>query len=380
VAAASELRLLVLPGDGIGTEVMAGCARVIEWFELNRGLRVRIDQALVGGVAIDAEVAAISDETMAIAAAADAVLFGAVGGPAWDDLPRARRPETGLLRLRKELDLFANLRPAVCYPELAAASALRPELAVGLDLVVVRELTAGAYFGEPRGISELPGGGHRAVDTQAYTSFEIERVARAAFELAQARRGKLCSVDKANVMETGQLWRRTVSALAGDYPDVDLSHMFADNCAMQLARRPEQFDVIVTDNLFGDLLSDETAALAGSLGLLPSASLGAVGQPGRIRGLYEPVHGSAPDIAGQGIANPLAMILSFAMCLRHSLGRAADAHLLEAGARGVIASGLRTPDIATGGETASSTSEMTTALLGELDRLAQTAGAASMAR
>lgn len=372
MAAASELRLLVLPGDGIGPEVMAECARVIEWFELNRGLRARIDQALVGGAAIDAEGAAISDETMALAEAADAVLFGAVGGPAWDDLPRARRPETGLLRMRKELDLFANLRPAVCYPELVSASALRPELALGLDLVVVRELTAGAYFGEPRGITELPGGGHKAVDTQAYTTFEIERVARAAFELARTRRRRLCSVDKANVMETGQLWRRTVQALATDYPDVELSHMFADNCAMQLARAPVQFDVIVTDNLFGDLLSDETAALAGSLGLLPSASLGAVGQPGRKRGLYEPVHGSAPDIAGQGIANPLAMILSFAMCLRHSLGRSEEADLLEGAVRAVIAQGLRTPDIAAGGPSIGA-GGMTTALLGELDRLAEAA-------
>jgi 3-isopropylmalate dehydrogenase len=373
VAAASELRLLVLPGDGIGPEVMAECARIIDWFELNRGLKARVDQALVGGAAIDAEGQAISDETMAVAAAADAVLFGAVGGAAWDDLPRARRPETGLLRLRKELDLFANLRPAVCYPELVCASALRPELARGLDLVVVRELTAGAYFGEPRGLTELPGGGLKAVDTQAYTSFEIERVARAAFELARVRRGRLCSVDKANVMETGQLWRRTVQALAAGYPDVELSHMFADNCAMQLARAPAQFDVIVTDNLFGDLLSDETAALAGSLGLLPSASLGAVGEPGRTRGLYEPVHGSAPDIAGQGIANPLAMILSFAMCLRHSLGRAEDAGLLEDAVRAVIARGLRTPDIAVAGERPAGSAEMTSGLLLELDRLAERA-------
>jgi 3-isopropylmalate dehydrogenase len=237
--------------------------------------------------------------------------------------------------------------------------------------MVVRELTAGAYFGEPRGISDLPGGGRRAVDTQAYTTAEIERVARVAFDLARHRRGKLCSVDKANVMETGQLWRRTVQALAGDYADIALSHMFADNCAMQLARAPAQFDVIVTDNLFGDLLSDETAALAGSLGLLPSASLGAVGQPGRIRGLYEPVHGSAPDIAGRGIANPLAMILSFAMALRHSLARPDDADLLEASARAVVARGLRTPDIAAAGEPVVGASEVTSALLEELDRLAQ---------
>jgi len=375
VAAASELRLLVLPGDGIGPEIVGECLRVVDWFEANRSLRLRIDQALTGGAAIDAEGAAISDETMAIAFAADAVLFGSVGGPAWDHLPRAQRPETGLLRLRKELDLYANLRPAVCYPALAGASALKPEIVAGLDVMVVRELTAGAYFGEPRGISDLPGGGKRAVDTQSYTSFEIERVARAAFELARGRRGRLCSVDKANVMESGQLWRAVVSGLAAGYPDVELSHMFADNCAMQLVRRPSQFDVIVTDNLFGDLLSDEAAALAGSLGLLPSASLGAVGEPGRARALYEPIHGSAPDIAGQGIANPLATILSFAMCLRHSFARPHDAELLEAAVLAVLDRGLRTPDIAAAGEPVVGSAELTSALLDELGRLADSSPA-----
>jgi 3-isopropylmalate dehydrogenase len=372
VAAASELRLLVLPGDGIGPEIVGQALRVVGWLQANRDLRLRIDMALVGGAAIDAEGAAVSDETMATAFASDAILFGAVGGPAWDDLPRSRRPESGLLRLRKELDLFANLRPAVCYPALAKASALKPELLAGLDIMVVRELTAGAYFGEPRGVFDLAGGGRRAVDTQAYTSHEIERVARVAFDLARGRQGRLCSVDKANVMETGQLWRSVVSGLAGDYPEVELSHMFADNCAMQLVRRPAQFDVIVTDNLFGDLLSDETAALTGSLGLLPSASLGVVGEPGRARALYEPIHGSAPDIAGRGIANPLATILSLAMCLRHSFARPADADLVEAAVLAVLDRGLRTPDIAASGEAVVGSAELTTALLDELDRLAGT--------
>ncbi len=373
MAAASELRLLVLPGDGIGPEIIGETLRVAAWCQTRRGLGLRLDMALVGGAAIDAEGQAISEETMALAKASDAILFGSVGGPAWDELPRARRPETGLLRLRKELDLFANLRPAVCYPALAGASALRPELIAGLDIMVVRELTAGAYFGEPRGISDMAGGGKRAVDTQAYTSFEIERVARVAFELARGRQGRLCSVDKANVMETGQLWRAVVSGLAGDYPDVELSHMFADNCAMQLVRRPSQFDVIVTDNLFGDLLSDETAALTGSLGLLPSASLGAVAEPGRALALYEPIHGSAPDIAGKGIANPLATILSFAMCLRHSFARPADAALLEAAVLAVLDRGLRTPDIAAAGEPTVGSAFLTSALLDELTRLTDTA-------
>jgi 3-isopropylmalate dehydrogenase len=363
-------RLLLLPGDGIGPEVMAEVGRAIAWLGERRGLGFATETALVGGASLDAHGVPLTDETLARAEAADAVLFGAVGGPRWDSNPFHLKPEQGLLRLRKELGLFANLRPAVCFPALAEASSLKRELVEGLDIMILRELTGGVYFGEPRGTEILPDGQKRAVDTQVYTSGEIERIGRVAFELARKRRNRVCSVEKANVMHTGVLWREVMTALgARDYPDVALSHMYADNCAMQLVRAPKQFDVIVTDNLFGDLLSDCAAMLTGSLGMLPSASLGAVDAQLRRKALYEPVHGSAPDIAGQGIANPIAMLASFAMMLRYSFDLGEDADRLEAAIARVLASGLRTADIMQEGMTRVSTEAMGTAILAELDRL-----------
>jgi 3-isopropylmalate dehydrogenase len=303
--------------------------------------------------------------------AADAVLLGAVGGPKWDHLPFAQKPERGLLRLRKEMVLFANLRPALCFDALVDASSLKPELVAGLDIMIVRELTGGVYFGEPRGIETLPDGSRRGVNTQVYTTPEILRVARVAFDLARKRSNRLCSVEKANVMESGVLWREEVTKLhKAEFPDVELSHMYADNCAMQLVRRPKQFDVIVTDNLFGDILSDAAAMLTGSLGMLPSASLGASDASGRRAALYEPVHGTAPDIAGKNKANPLATLLSFAMMLRYSFDLAADADLIEASVQDVLADGKRTGDIAKPGQPVISTSQMGDALLAALDKRA----------
>jgi 3-isopropylmalate dehydrogenase len=313
----------------------------------------------------------LADGTMARAMEVDAVLLGAVGGPKWDDVPFERKPERGLLRLRKEMALFANLRPAIVFDALAEASSLKTELVRGLDMMIVRELTGGVYFGTPRGIETLPDGTRRGVNTQVYTTPEIQRVARVAFELARKRGGRVCSVEKANVMESGVLWREEVQKVHDiEFPDVALSHMYADNCAMQLVRQPKQFDVIVTDNLFGDLLSDCAAMLTGSLGMLPSASLGAPDATGRRRALYEPVHGSAPDIAGQGTANPLACLLSFAMMLRYSLDLGDDADLVERAVAQVLSQGTRTADIATPGATKVSTSAMGAAVLQALDRLA----------
>jgi len=337
--------ILVTPGDGVGPEVMTEALRVLDWLAEHRGLDLVREEALVGGAAIDAEGAAISDETVARAKAADAVLFGSVGGPKWDGKGFDNRPEIAILRLRKELGLFANLRPAMVYDPLVDASSLKPEVIRGLDIMIVRESTGGVYFGEPRGIETLPNGVRRGVNTEVYDTIEIERVARVAFELAQKRGKRLCSVEKANVMESGLLWREHVTSLAPDYPDVSLSHMYADNCAMQLARNPRQFDVIVTGNLFGDLLSDLASMLTGSLGMLPSATLGAPDASGRRPSLYEPIHGSAPDIAGQGIANPLAQILSTAMMLRYSLDRAADADLVERAVVTALERGARTRDL-----------------------------------
>ena len=364
-------RLLILPGDGIGPEVMGEVRRVIDWMAKRRAATFDVKEGLVGGAAYDVHGTPITDETMAQAMEADAVLLGAVGGPKWDDLPFADKPERGLLRLRKDMDLFANLRPAVVFDALADASTLKEEVIKGLDIMIVRELTGGIYFGEPRGIEDLPDGTRRAVNTQVYTTPEIQRVARVAFELAGKRGNRVCSVEKANVMESGVLWREEVQKVHDtEFAGVELSHMYADNCAMQLVRNPKQFDVIVTDNLFGDMLSDTAAMLTGSLGMLPSASLGAVDGSGRRLALYEPVHGTAPDIAGKGLANPLATLLSFAMCLRYSFDMGEDADLIETAARKVLDGGLRTADIMQPGKAKVSTSVMGEAITGEMDKLA----------
>ena len=364
-------QLLILPGDGIGPEVMGEVSRVIDWLDAKRRVTFSVETALVGGSAYDAEGAPVSEATMAKALSADAVLLGAVGGPKWESLPFELRPERGLLRLRKDLSLFANLRPATVFDALADASSLKPELVRGLDLMIVRELTGGVYFGTPRGIETMPDGQKRGFNTQSYTTSEIERIARVGFELARKRRNALCSVEKANVMESGVLWREVVSELhRTDYADVALSHMYADNCAMQLVRAPKQFDVIVTDNLFGDILSDCAAMLTGSLGMLPSASLGAPDASGRRKALYEPVHGSAPDIAGRGVANPLASISSFAMMLRYSFDLDEDAALIEAAVERLLAKGIRTADIGIAGIAPVSTAEMGRALIRELEAAA----------
>lgn len=368
--------LLILPGDGIGPEVMAEVRKVIAWFGKRRGLVFDVDEDLVGGAAYDAHGTPLSDATMAKAQAADAVLLGAVGGPAYDNLDFAVKPERGLLRLRKEMDLYANLRPAQCFDALADFSSLKREVVAGLDILIVRELTSGIYFGDPRGIHSDDNnpdneGGRVGINTQRYTSGEIRRVARSAFELARKRKNRVCSMEKANVMESGILWREEVQWVHdNEYPDVELSHMYADNGAMQLVRRPSQFDVIVTDNLFGDILSDAAAMLTGSLGMLPSASLGAPMANGRPKALYEPVHGSAPDIAGQGRANPIACILSFAMALRYSFDRGGDADLLERAVEKVLADGVRTADLmAADGGTPVGTSEMGDHIVAALDQL-----------
>lgn len=357
-------KILVLAGDGIGPEVMRQVRRIADWLAKRRSVGFDMEDGLVGGAAIEASGVPLTDETMADAMAADAVLLGAVGGPQWDNLPFERKPERGLLRLRKDMALFANLRPAFVFDALVDASSLKPELVRGLDMMIVRELTGGVYFGEPRGIETLPDGTRRGINTQVYTTPEIERVGRVAFELAAKRRGKLHSVEKANVMESGQLWREEVTKLHGErFKDVTLEHMYADNCAMQLVRNPKQFDVIVTDNLFGDILSDCAAMLTGSLGMLPSASLGAVTANGRRPAMYEPVHGSAPDIAGQNIANPLACMLSFAMMLRFSFDLTEPADHLENAIHNVLNDGKRTADIMQPGMTKLSTSEMGDAVL-----------------
>jgi len=363
----STRTILFLPGDGIGPEVMEEVRRVIGWFN-GRQLALEVEEDLVGGAAYDRFGTPLAETTLEKAKTIGTVMFGAVGGPNYDSLPFDKKPERGLLRLRKELGLFANLRPAMVFPALADASSLKRELVEGLDIMILRELTGGVYFGEPRGIERLPDGQERAVDTQVYSTGEIERIARVAFELARARKNKVTSVEKANVMYTGVLWRRVVQDVHDrDFPDVALEHMYADNCAMQLVRKPKQFDVIVTDNLFGDLLSDCAAMLTGSLGMLPSASLGAPGPDGRRKALYEPVHGSAPDIAGQGIANPLACILSFAMLLRWSLALPEEAARLERAVARVLEQGYRTPDIMQPGCTQVSTAEMGSRVLEALD-------------
>jgi len=364
----SNPSILILPGDGIGPEVMTEVRKIIAWFGDKRGLAFDLSEDLVGGAAYDVHGTPLADETMEKAQEVDAVLLGAVGGPKYDVLDFSVKPERGLLRLRKEMDLYANLRPAQCFDALADFSSLKPEIVGGLDIVIVRELTSGIYFGEPRGIIR-EGNERVGINTQRYTESEIARVARSAFELARRRDNKVCSMEKANVMESGILWRDVVNEVhAAEYSDVELSHMYADAGAMQLVRAPKQFDVIVTDNLFGDLLSDAAAMLTGSLGMLPSASLGAPMANGRPKALYEPVHGSAPDIAGQGKANPSACILSFAMALRYSFDLGDEADRLEKAVEAVLASGVRTADLMQAdGTQPASTSEMGDAVITALD-------------
>lgn len=360
--------ILILPGDGIGPEVMAEVRKIISWFGEKRDVVFDVSEDLVGGTAYDKYGSPLHDDTMAKAQEADAVLLGAVGGPKYDVLDFSVKPERGLLRLRKEMDLYSNLRPAQCFDALADFSSLKKDVVAGLDIMIVRELTSGIYFGEPRGIFE-EGNERVGINTQRYTESEIDRVARSAFELAMRRGKKLCSMEKANVMESGILWREVVTEVAKDYPEVELSHMYADAGAMQLCRWPKQFDVIVTDNLFGDLLSDAAAMLTGSLGMLPSASLGAPMENGRPKALYEPVHGSAPDIAGQGKANPIACILSFAMALRYSFDLGSEADRLEAAVEQILADGVRTADLlGEEGKDHVSTSQMGDAVIAALDK------------
>ncbi|KPN61751.1 3-isopropylmalate dehydrogenase [Aliiroseovarius crassostreae] len=363
----SNPSLLILPGDGIGQEVMAEVRKVINWIGDKRGVSFDVSEDLVGGAAYDKYGVPLADETMAKAQEVDAVLLGAVGGPKYDDLDFSVKPERGLLRLRKEMDLYSNLRPAQCFDALADFSSLKKDIVSGLDIMIVRELTSGVYFGEPRGIFE-ENGERVGINTQRYTEAEIERGARSAFELAMKRDKRLCSMEKANVMESGILWREVVTRVSKEYPEVELSHMYADNGAMQLVRAPKQFDVIYTDNLFGDILSDCAAMLTGSLGMLPSASLGAPMANGRPKALYEPVHGSAPDIAGEGKANPCACILSFAMALRYSFDMGEEADRLEAAVEKVLADGVRTGDLLNEqGVKPVSTSEMGDAVIAALN-------------
>ena len=359
-------KLLLLPGDGIGAEVMAEVKKLIDWMNAHGLGTFETDEGLVGGSCYDAHGVAVTDATMAKAHAADAVIFGAVGGPKWDNVPYDVRPEAGLLRLRKDLALFANLRPAVCYPALADSSSLKREAVEGLDIMIVRELTGGVYFGEPKTITDLGNGQKRAVDTQVYDTYEIERIGRVAFELARKRKNKVTSMEKRNVMKTGVLWHEVMIALhKREFSDVTLEHQLADAGGMQLVRWPKQFDVIVTDNLFGDMLSDVASMLTGSLGMLPSASLGeADPKTGKRKAMYEPVHGSAPDIAGKGLANPIAMITSFGMALRYSFGMGREADLIDQAIAATLAKGLRTADIKSEGAKIVSTSEMGAAIIG----------------
>ena len=351
-------RIAVLPGDGIGQEVVPEAVRVLGVVGKRAGVAFEFETALVGGAAIDAVGTPLPPETLALCRKADAILFGSVGGPKWDNLPQEQRAERGLLALRKELDLYANLRPATCFPMLVDASPLKRSVVEGTDLMVIRELTGGLYFGEPRGREAFADGGERAINTMTYTTREIERVARVAFDVARKRRKRLASVDKANVLVVSQLWREVVTRVGREYPDVALEHVLVDNCSMALVNKPTHFDTIVTENTFGDILSDEAAILAGSMGMLPSASLGGLTAGGRTFGLYEPVHGTAPDIAGQGIANPLAAILSAALLLRYSLNMLDAAGFIEAAVMRVLADGRRTGDIARSGEKVIGTREM----------------------
>src|ERR1700704_764386 len=365
-------KLLLLPGDGIGPEVMAEVKKVIGWMNAHQMGTFETEEGLVGGSCYDAHGVAITDETVAKAQAADAVIFGAVGGPTWDKVPYEVRPEAGLLRLRKDLALFANIRPAICYPALAESSSLKREVVDGLDIIILRELTGGVYFGEPKTITDLGNGQKRAVDTQVYDTYEIDRISRVAFELARKRRNKVTSMEKRNVMKTGVLWNEVVSELhQREFKDVTLEHQLADAGGMQLVRWPKQFDVIVTDNLFGDMLSDVASMLTGSPGMLPAGSPGETNpKPGKRKGMYEPVHGSAPDIAGKAQANPIAMITSFGMALRYSFGMGREADLIDQAIAAVLEKGLRTADIKSEGATIVSTSEMGSAIIAEIETLA----------
>lgn len=356
--------ILLLPGDGIGPEIVSEAEKVLRLLNDSLSLELTIDSALVGGSAIDEFGVPLPDVTLEKAKASDAILLGAVGGPKWDDLDMAIRPEKGLLGLRSNLELFGNLRPAILYPQLADASTLKPEVVSGLDILIVRELTGGIYFGQPRGVRVLENGDREGYNTYVYNETEIKRIGRVAFEAAQKRGGKLCSVDKANVLEVTVLWREIMDDLAKEYPDVELNHMYVDNAAMQLVRAPKQFDVVVTGNMFGDILSDAAAMLTGSIGMLPSASLDEAG-----KGMYEPCHGSAPDIAGQGIANPLATILSVAMMLRYSLAENKAADLIESAVSDVLDQGFRTADIYSEGTTKVSTIDMGNAVIKALSKL-----------
>ena len=362
--------ILLLAGDGIGPEIMTEVKKVIDWFNVNKKLSLEISEELVGGASFDENGTPLTDQVLFKAMDSNAVLLAAVGGPKWDDVEFSKKPERALLRLRKEMRLFANLRPAICFEELVSASTLKPEIISGLDILIVRELTGGIYFGEPRGIEHIENGDRKGINTHVYTSKEIRRVAKVAFDLALKRNLKVTSADKSNVMEAGLLWKEEVQKLYDDskeYKSIELSHMLADNLAMQLVRNPKQFDVIVTDNLFGDMLSDEAAMLTGSLGMLPSASLSEKDKHGRIRSMYEPCHGSAPDIAGKGIANPIAMILSFAMALKYSLNFDQEAELLESAIKLVLKDGLRTADIMEKGKQKVSTTQMGDAIIAKLE-------------
>ena len=360
-------KILLLPGDGIGPEVIHEVKKIIEWFNKSKSLDFEIEEGLVGGASYEKYKSPITDEVFYKALESEAVILGAVGGPKWDNLEFSKRPERALLKLRKELKLFANLRPAICFKQLVDASSLKPEIISGLDIMIVRELTGGIYFGEPRGIVPIENGERKGINTHTYTTSEIHRVARVAFELAKKRKNTVTSCEKSNVMEAGMLWREEVQALKDkEFKKVELKHMLADNCAMQLLRDPKQFDVIVTDNLFGDILSDEAAMLTGSLGLLPSASLGAKDKNGKMRAMYEPIHGSAPDIAGKNIANPIASVLSLSMAFRYSLDLDVEANLLDSAVQQVLDDGLRTKDIMSLGKKEVSTTVMGDAIITKL--------------
>ncbi len=354
-------KILVVAGDGIGPEIVAEAMKVLDVLQSDGTLELSVENALIGGAAYDAAGDPLPQQTLDAAKASDAVLLGAVGGPQWESLPIAKRPEKGLLGLRAELGLFANLRPAILYPQLADASTLKPEIVSGLDILIVRELTGGIYFGQPRGVETLPSGERRGVNTLVYTESEVERICRVAFDIAMKRGKRVCSVDKANVLECTEMWREVAIRTVADYPEIELTHMYVDNAAMQLVRAPKQFDVMVTTNMFGDILSDCAAMLTGSIGMLPSASLNAAGQ-----GMYEPIHGSAPDIAGRGVANPLATILSVAMMLRYSLDAPAAAERIEAAVSRVLDQGLRTADIMSAGMRQVGSSEMGDAVVAAL--------------